>query len=514
MAFIGNSPQNQSFAPAIDYFNGNGVTVTFTLSRPVVSVAQMIVAIDNVIQNPSSSFTVAGNAITFSSAPLSGTNNIWVEYTSLITTYQGISQDPTVIGDIRATGGYLAEGDFGNSYVDGTIVDYVTGNARITTGPIDDMTLYHGGTASRSEMMKLSYAGNSYIVGNLGVGLTSPTCAVDAYSTTSNAARVRVTGTTNYAMLQAVNSGGNLYCALDNSTGSAFGVGNYSAVLWNGANSPLVFATNNTEKMRISSAGNVGIGTDNPQAKLDVRSQINVAQASPYSASIQAVKASGFGYDQNAYRAVIFGPTSGNQSVAIGFDPSTIAGGSFNGGGMEVVWKRQSTFICPNAGATDWQTVLYWTGTAVTIPGSLSKGSGSFRIDHPLPALEETHQLVHSFIEGPQADLIYRGVATLVAGKATINIDTASGMTEGTFEVLCREVQCFTTNESDWVAVRGKVVGNILTIEAQDATATSTISWMVIGERKDKHMLETEWTDENGKVIVEPLKPVEEKATK
>jgi len=29
---------------------------------------------------------------------------------------------------------------------------------------------------------------------------------------------------------------------------------------------------------------------------------------------------------------------------------------------------------------------------------------------------------------------------------------------------------------------------------------------MVIGERKDKHMYDTQWTDENGKVIVEPLK--------
>jgi hypothetical protein len=29
---------------------------------------------------------------------------------------------------------------------------------------------------------------------------------------------------------------------------------------------------------------------------------------------------------------------------------------------------------------------------------------------------------------------------------------------------------------------------------------------MVIGERKDKHMMDTDWTDENGKVIVEPLK--------
>jgi len=144
---------------------------------------------------------------------------------------------------------------------------------------------------------------------------------------------------------------------------------------------------------------------------------------------------------------------------------------------------------------------------ALSCTGALSKGSGSFRVDHPLPALTATRQLVHSFIEGPKADLIYRGKVALVDGQATVNIDTAATMTEGTFEVLCRDVQCFTTNESDWTCVRGKVIGNILTIEAEDITATSVVSWMVIGERKDPHMMETEWTDENGRVIVEPLKP-------
>jgi hypothetical protein len=167
MAFIGNTVQTQGFSPAIDYFNGNGVTVTFTLSRPVASVAQVIVAVDNVIQNPSSAFGVVGNSITFTSAPLSGTNNIWVEYTSLITTYQGISQDPTVIGDIRATGGYLAEGDFGNSFVDGNLIDYVTGAGRLTVGELDNLIFYHGGTSGRSEMMKLSYAGASTLEGGL-----------------------------------------------------------------------------------------------------------------------------------------------------------------------------------------------------------------------------------------------------------------------------------------------------------------------------------------------------------
>jgi hypothetical protein len=168
---------------------------------------------------------------------------------------------------------------------------------------------------------------------------------------------------------------------------------------------------------------------------------------------------------------------------------------------------RWETYCSTSTGSPALQLTV--TNGAFAVAGALSKGSGSFKIDHPLPQLEATHHLVHSFIEGPQADLIYRGVLTLVEGKASVNIDTAAGMTEGTFVALCRDVQCFTSNESDWVHVRGAVSGNILTIEAQDPTATSKISWMVVGERKDKHMMDTGWTDENGKVIVEPLKPAD-----
>jgi hypothetical protein len=150
---------------------------------------------------------------------------------------------------------------------------------------------------------------------------------------------------------------------------------------------------------------------------------------------------------------------------------------------------------------------------SVSNSGTVSKTSGSFKIDHPLPQLEATHHLVHSFVEAPQADNIYRGRVDLVNGVASVNIDTNSGMTDGTFVALNREVQCFTTNESDWTAVRGSVNGNILTIEAENGTSTANISWMVIGERQDKHMMETEWTDDNGKVIVEPLKIVEQPQT-
>ncbi|QIG59528.1 hypothetical protein [Dishui Lake phycodnavirus 2] len=141
------------------------------------------------------------------------------------------------------------------------------------------------------------------------------------------------------------------------------------------------------------------------------------------------------------------------------------------------------------------------------IQGALSKGSGSFKISHPLPEKKDTHYLVHSFIEGPQADNIYRGVVQLSDGRAEVNIDTSARMTEGTFVALNRRVQCFTSNETDWDAVKGRVVGNILTIECQNTTSTANVSWMVVGERQDEHMFETRWTDDEGRVITEPEKP-------
>jgi hypothetical protein len=160
-----------------------------------------------------------------------------------------------------------------------------------------------------------------------------------------------------------------------------------------------------------------------------------------------------------------------------------------------------------SAGSTEAMRIT--STNAVSIVGALSKGSGSFRIRHPLPE-RDGYDLVHSFVEGPQADLIYRGVVTLVGGQAIVNIDTAGRMTDGTFEALCTNVQSFTSNESNDDCVRGSVSGNVLTITSSNAASTASISWMVIGERKDQHMIDTEWTDENGRVITEPLTEVRE----
>jgi len=88
---------------------------------------------------------------------------------------------------------------------------------------------------------------------------------------------------------------------------------------------------------------------------------------------------------------------------------------------------------------------------------------------------------------------------------ATVNLDEAAGMSEGTFVLLNRDVQCFTSNEDGWTALRGSVSGNVLTIEAQDASCTDNVSWLVVGERQDDDIKESTLTDDEGHIIVEPL---------
>ena len=151
-------------------------------------------------------------------------------------------------------------------------------------------------------------------------------------------------------------------------------------------------------------------------------------------------------------------------------------------------------------------------GGDLTLGGSLTANGGKpFRIAHPLVGLSTTKDLVHTAIEGPQVDNLYRGKVDLVNGTATVNLDTKSGMTEGTFVALNRDVQCFTTNETGWTNVKGSVTGNQLTIIAQENTCTDTISWMVIGERQDDAIKASTITDTDGKLILEPdKKPIVE----
>ena len=85
MAYIGGKPSTELASPTSQFFNGNGSTTAFTLNRPVNVSEDLDVFVNNVRQEPGSSksYTAAGTALTFSTAPATGTDNVYVVYRGL-----------------------------------------------------------------------------------------------------------------------------------------------------------------------------------------------------------------------------------------------------------------------------------------------------------------------------------------------------------------------------------------------------------------------------------------------
>jgi len=215
-------------------------------------------------------------------------------------------------------------------------------------------------------------------------------------------------------------------------------------------------------------AGNdhVGIGVATPHARLTVKDGQDISMDS--SASGQ------------------FAITGNGYSAAIALDASNMNIYN-NAGSIGIVF-----------GTNETARMSISSGGTVNVVGELTAGTKTFRIDHPLPGMTDTHTLSHASIEGPQADLMYRGSIDLEEGAAIIDLDEAARMTSGTWAVLCRNPQAWVQNETGWTQVRGSVSGSTLTLSAQDDDCADTVSWLVVAERNDSHYTDSKSTDDNG----------------
>ena len=97
--------------------------------------------------------------------------------------------------------------------------------------------------------------------GNVGIGTTSPSRKLHVHADSGNA----------YLQLTQATTG------TTSNDGFQISMGASQVNLINRENGSMVFETNNTEKMRITSAGDTGIGVTTPRAKLDVAGGVKVA---------------------------------------------------------------------------------------------------------------------------------------------------------------------------------------------------------------------------------------------
>jgi len=212
--------------------------------------------------------------------------------------------------------------------------------------------------------------------------------------------------------------------------------------------------------------------------------------------------------------------------------------------------------LCINSDVPTGGELLYVNGSVV-IAGSLTKGSGAFVINHPINNFENTHNLVHSFVEAPKLDLIYRDNIEITSNNvAYVDIDKQFNLFPGTFDLLNKNPSIFVNNNDSFDRVRGKIskklvnvnadistltanftyngitsniiVGNIHNMPSKiihnhsldfsanittlqidvETTFTGNISYMVIGERKDPFVLSANCviTDSNGELITQSIK--------
>ena len=153
---------------------------------------------------------------------------------------------------------------------------------------------------------------------------------------------------------------------------------------------------------------------------------------------------------------------------------------------------------------------LMISGQDVTVGGDIAAASKSFRIDHPLTDMADTHTLTHACIEGPRADLIYRSSVALSGGTASVDLDESAGISDGTWEALCRDPQVYLQNDTGWSALKGSISGSTLIISCENTNSTDTVSWMVVAERDDPTYHASRITDDDGVLILEAEKPEED----
>lgn len=319
---------------------------------------------------------------------------------------------------------------------------------------------------------------------------------------------------------------------LGGTVGVSTGAGNGIWGVATGAGVAGFFDGGTTGRGIIVSTGASGFGTSTPTARLEVRQPATPvaglddnAAIVGYSYNVTAALKGGINgsYNTSNYGTGIHGAgyqgvnlsdanttfSTGNQDLGVYGSANTagIEGTSVSGIGV-VGYNKNSSFAATTGGgntygvygyantiggaaapATRYGVYGYATGATtnyagyfsgnVQITGSISKGSGTFKIDHPLDP--ENKYLYHSFVESPDMMNIYNGnITTDNNGYATVKLPDYFDALNKDFRYQLTVIGIFAD-----AIISQEVKDNVFVIRTDKPSVK--VSWQVTGIRKDSY---------------------------